>query len=395
MSQELISLIHNGSVKNFGDILNYYAIKTPSKRFLIDIESGKKFTYVEFNRLVDKTADYLSKQGMTKDDTLSIILDNSWPYLCFYFACIKMGIIVNPFPVSLEPQDLIRYINYVEPKLIATSNNMSKKLSEFSHSYSILEVEENRWADFIENYNEYNLFPICNLDAQACIYYSSGTTDSPKGIMISHRNMLTNIGSIVDGFRFDSQTNHLIFLPLGHTASINYSMLPCLFSGGTITLARSMWHIRNRFWSIISKYRITYVEMVPTALQIILNMNEQNKELDISSLKWIGCGSAQLLLNQQVAFQEKFGIPVGNLYGLSETGPTHIDYPLNPNWKPGSIGFPLSVNECKIFDENNVECSIGECGEIVLKGENIFIGYYKITKGILRQLEMVIFTLEI
>jgi len=381
MSKELILLIRNESVKNFGDILNYYAIKTPDKLFLIDIESEKRFTYFEFNMLVNKTSDFLAKQGMLQGDTLSIVLENSWPYLCFYFACMKMGIIVNPFPISLEPQDLIRYINYVEPKLIATNTSMSKKLSEFKHPYKVLEVEENSWTNFIENYNEFNSFPECNLDAQACCYYSSGTTANPKGIMISNRNMLTNIRSIVEGFRFNSQENHLIFLPLGHTASINYSMLPCLFSGGTITLAKSIWEIRSDFWTIIAKYRITFLEMVPTSLIIILNMKKLDKELDISSLKWIGCGSAQLLVSQQIAFKEKFGIPVGNLYGLSETGPSHIDYPLEDNWESGSIGFPLSVNECRVLDKNNVECVVGEIGEIVLKGENIFIGYFKNKKG--------------
>jgi long-chain acyl-CoA synthetase len=119
--------------------------------------------------------------------------------------------------------------------------------------------------------------------------------------------------------------------------------------------------------------------MVPTSLFIILNMPKPRSDLNISSLKWIGCGSSQLLTAYQDKFDAKFGIKVGNLYGLSETGPTHIDYPLDNNWNPGSIGYALSVNECKILDDNDNICGVGISGEIVIKGDNVFIDYYKNT----------------
>jgi len=68
---------------------------------------------------------------------------------------------------------------------------------------------------------------------------------------------------------------------------------------------------------------------------------------------------------------------VANLYGLSETGPTHIDDPLAPGWKTGTIGIPLDVNDVKIYDENDEELGPNETGEIVVKGDNVFVGYYR------------------
>lgn len=381
MSQNHIDFLQNKIIHNFGDILSHYASQTPNKRFVTDLVLNQEFTYEEFNDLVNKTANYLTQQGLSQGDILSIVLDNSWPYLAFYFACIKLGVVVNPFPTSLEPQDLKRYLDYVHPKRVAVNDQVFQKLSRFELPCPALEIDENNWLHFLGEVPSFSSFPQCILEAPACLYYSSGTTASPKGILVSHQNMLANISSIVEDFEFSDTDNHLIFLPLGHTASINYSLLPCLFAGATLTLTQSIWSIRNRFWSIISEHRVTYLEMVPTALFIILNMPEPDKNLDISSLQWIGCGSSQLLESQQTGFLEKFGIPVGNLYGLSESGPSHIDDPRKLDWKPGSIGFPLSVNECKILNEAGNECSEEECGEIVLKGANIFIGYYKNDQG--------------
>jgi long-chain acyl-CoA synthetase len=96
-------------------------------------------------------------------------------------------------------------------------------------------------------------------------------------------------------------------------------------------------------------------------------MNLPILDLDLTSLRFIGCGSSSLPMASQMEFMKKYLISVSNLYGLSETGPTHIDNPERENWTPGSIGEPLSVNKCKIAND----------GEILIKGSNVFIGYYK------------------
>jgi long-chain acyl-CoA synthetase len=79
----------------------------------------------------------------------------------------------------------------------------------------------------------------------------------------------------------------------------------------------------------------------------------------------------------QIEFQKRFGVAVPNLYGLSETGPTHYDDPSRPGWQPGSIGRPLDVNEADIVDANDAPVSPHQVGEIVIKGDNVFVGYYE------------------
>jgi long-chain acyl-CoA synthetase len=179
--------------------------------------------------------------------------------------------------------------------------------------------------------------------------------------------MLNLISSIVRGFKFSDQDKQLAFLPFGHTASINYNILPALLTGCDLYISNGFEFLRSNFFSTLSDCQITYVEIVPTVLFMLNKLKIDVSNLNLSSLSFIGCGSSTLPLGAQKEFINQYNIGVGNLYGLSETGPTHIDDPREKNWQPGSIGFPLDVNECKVSED----------GELLIKGDNVFIGYYK------------------
>ena len=94
-------------------------------------------------------------------------------------------------------------------------------------------------------------------------------------------------------------------------------------------------------------------------------------------MAFVGCGSGPLPLSTQNKFEEKYGIPVSNMYGTSETGQINYDNPNEINWKPGSIGFPMDMNKVKIVNDSFNEVSVGEIGEIIVRGHNPFAGYYK------------------
>ena len=132
-------------------------------------------------------------------------------------------------------------------------------------------------------------------------------------------------------------------------------------------IAESFSKIAPNFFKILSEEKINYTQVVPTIVYMLLKINYKIKDLDFNSLMFVGCGSSILPLETQNKFEEKFGIKIGNLYGLSETGPTHVDDPRADDWRPGTIGIPLDVNECKISKES----------EILIKGKNVFSGYYK------------------
>jgi acyl-coenzyme A synthetase/AMP-(fatty) acid ligase len=350
------------------------------RTFIFDLKTKRGYSYAQFDRLVDKTSNYLLSEGVRKGDRVTAVIENSPEYCFFYFAALRIGAIFNPMPYISHKEEIKKNIALVEPALVLIDQRRQEEFQVGGDNIVFVPVGGDRRFEAIIAGMAGTIYPEIEIDADqpACLYYSSGTTSDPKGVLFSHKNMTSNIASICRGFRFSRDNEiHLVFLPLGHTASINYSFLPCAFVGGKVILAENFWDIRNRIWDTIEEHRVTYMETVPTVLYSILNIHRQGTDKDISSLRYVGCGSAPLQKNIQVEFERRFGAKVANLYGLSETGPTHIDYPLAPDWEPGSIGVPLDVNEAFIMDEDGKELPPNRTGEIVLKGENVFVGYFK------------------
>ena len=281
----------------------------------------------------------------------------------------------------MSDRELVKNVNFVESKLLITH----QLIDIDSIPVNCLSFKFNDDDDFLlqlETYKDDKYErEICSDDI-ACIYYSSGTTGNTKSVLYSHKNMLSLTKSIVNDFQFLSESIHLGVLPLGHTAITNYQLLPSLYAGSTLFLADNFNSVRGDIWKIVADFNITYLQVVPTILfaMIATPYDDENVKAN-RSLKYIGCGSAPLSIESQINFYNRFNVKVANLYGLSETGPSHFDNPLLPNWEPGSIGYPLTVNDCKIFSKDLNELKVGEIGQIGLKGDNVFVGYYKNKKA--------------
>ena len=337
-------------------IADYFAEHLSSKNGVLEVETGIEKSYA---LIYESALSLAAGLELEKGDHLTIILPNSCAWIEYFLASMIGGWGFSPLPCFVQVQELDKILTYVKPKAIITDReDINKKLGS---KYKVLKVYENQAS--YENYKR----PVIMEDEAAALYYSSGTTGNPKGVIYSHKNITSLIASIIRGFKFTSKDKQLAFLPFGHTASINYNILPALMVGCNLIISQGFEQLRQNFFMILSKHRITYTQIVPTVLLMLNKLSLKSEALDLSQLQFIGCGSSTLPLTSQKEFMEKYGVKVANLYGLSETGPSHIDDPRDPGWEPGSIGFPLDVNKCKIAED----------GEIMLKGENIFIEYYQ------------------
>ena len=361
-------------IDTVGARLQLHAFTYPNQAAVVQLETGESLSYSELNKAIDSCVSWLLDAGIRPRRILALVADNSIATLTIYLACLRAGIIVNPYPTTIEPVELEKYLQLfdVEHLVFPDESKFASILENVpgSHSYKSGTFVQNLIRD-MRTSESVDSCP----NSPACMYYSSGTTGSPKGILYSYRNIEALIESMVEGFEFKASDKHLVMLPLGHTAAINYSVLPSIWAGSTLFLASSFWAIRGQFWELVQKHQITYVQTVPTILFALSHMPVPKEKP--SGLEWIGCGSAPLPMTVQENFQKLTGIPVGNLYGHSESGPSHIDHPLRAGWVPGSIGEPLSCNSCQILDDDGNPVNDGILGEIALKGDNIFIGYYK------------------
>ena len=357
------------------EAISFYSNSSNEREFCYDLSLDKSFSYADFNDNINRCANFINSLPSDKPKIISSAIGNSIEGLIIFFAAQKVGAAINPMPNSLSENEILRNLEFLNPDVIfLEKTQMSNNFKD--HKIVYVDMEQRNFLDILCQYPRENTF-FPNRDDIAALYYTSGTTSDPKCMEYSHNSQIKLIDSISHSFAFNEADIFLGVLPIGHTAITNYQLLPCLYNGSKLILAENYISLRQNLWELISEHNVSYLQVVPTILIMILNTPTQFQSFNRLNLKYIGCGSAPLSLEIQTQFEEKFGLPVSNLYGLSESGPSHFDNTQEKGWKPGSIGKPLDVNECVIFKDNFELADPNEVGEIALRGENIFNGYYK------------------
>ena len=361
----------------FSEILEHTATTNPENIFLI--QNDKRYNYHKFNKLVNLCSNFFQELNLNSGDIVSFILPNSIDYLIIYFAAIRSRIILNPFPYHLNAEEVISKIETINPGVVFCQEPHFKQLSK--SRFNVVNIEDlagRSFVDFLVKTQSVDFSKISvNRESVAVLYYSSGTTGNQKIIEYSHRSMVLTQASMLRASFTEFNSVHLCVLPLGHTAAIRYTIKQCICTASTVVLYNSFWKLRNNLWDDIKKYGATFMEVVPSILIAILNTPYKNFNVEkIRSMNFIGCGSAFLPKNVQDSFEEKFSIPIANLYGLSETGATHFDDPRKPGRKTGNIGIPFDLFDVKIFDQDGNEISDESMGEIGIRGPGLLKGYF-------------------
>lgn len=371
----IISEMQKNMPARITDFLVHWDQIHPHKIFLYDQTKKRGFTFREVRQFVSGARSYFEKSALKRGDIITLYLRNGLEFCLLFLASLDSELVVFPYPYLFSPAELIRDLRSIPSRAIFID---AERTNEFEgsglenivpigpDSPGIFEKKDKESSRHVRNREK-------NADEFACIFPSAGASYHPRGIYYSHRNIMALIPSICRAFHFKTEEVHLILLPLALSASLNYSFFPALLQGSTVVLTESFWNIKDRFWKICNEHAVSYVQTIPTVLHTLLHLPKTFE--NVPSLNYIGCGSAPLDKKMQTDFFSRFGLPVANLYGLTETGPTHVDYPLDPGWKPGSIGKSLDVNQVSIVDREGNPVPQGVKGEILIKGDNVFPGY--------------------
>jgi long-chain acyl-CoA synthetase len=211
---------------------------------------------------------------------------------------------------------------------------------------------------------------------ESIIIYTSGTTGKPKGCLLTHENLIANARQITDWLKFNEQDRLLTVMPLFHMNAVSVTTMTALYAGGSTVVSPKF--SASRFWQIVSDYEITSFGSVATMLSMLLQKypNGFPENVKTEQLRFAMCGSAPVPAEILRKFEETFDCLVIEGYGLSESTCRSTFNPPDKSRKPGSCGKPIG-NEMKVFDENDCEVTNGELGEIVLRGENVFKGYFQ------------------
>ena len=384
----------SGPFINVRQLLESRVEATPHKDFLFDLDTDRVFTYKQFDKLVNHATSLLISLGIRKGDRVSLLLTNRAAYLIFYFACFKMGswavpvnallktneigfIIVNSEAAAAVTQPDL-YSGLVECRgrisslrhvVLVSGGNNSVQISDPVARYALPEDEDLR--------NEFDLLPTeIAPEDEAVIIYTSGTTGSPKGVVLTHGNLLSNAQQIAQWLRLGTDDRALMIMPLFHVNALMTTCLAALWAGGSVALAPRF--SASQHWEIVRRYSVTYFGSVATMLSILnhTHPNGLSEEARSPGLRFALCGSAPVPVEVMKQFEALFNCPVIEGYGLSESTCRSTFNPPDERRRPGSVGLPIG-NEMKIFDEDDREMGDGAIGEIVLKGPNIMKGYYR------------------
>jgi long-chain acyl-CoA synthetase len=209
-------------------------------------------------------------------------------------------------------------------------------------------------------------------DDLALLVYTSGTTGQPKGVELTHRNIMAMTKSMISAMRLGADAHSLLILPLFHVNGIVVSVLSPLLAGGQATVAGRF--NPATFFPTVEDVRPTYFSAVPTIYAMLADLPAEVTP-DTSSLQFAACGAAPMPVELINRFQDRYGIPILEGYGLSEGSCASTSNPLDGLRKPGTVGTALPGIEVAVMDEHGQLLTDGSPGEVVVRGPTVMRGY--------------------
>jgi acyl-CoA synthetase (AMP-forming)/AMP-acid ligase II len=350
------------------------------KPALIDGPSGREVTYAELERSVRSFAAGLAARGFAKGDTFGIYMPNVPEYAVAVHGVVAAGgrcTTANPLYTARE---LGHQLADSGASMLLTVPPFLDVALEAAAEASC-EVFVLGEADGAAPFSELLGDPEATADVEidpaadiAAIPYSSGTTGLPKGVLLSHRNLVANMvqAEAVLAVRPDDVV--IAVLPFFHCYGLCVIMNLGLFAGATlVTMPRFEL---EQFLDLLERHQVTRAYVVPP-IALALAKHPAVDDRDLSALRHVLCGAAPLGADLAEDCSRRIGCPVSQGYGMTEMSPvTHLVPPLGAVDKPGSIGPPVPGTECRLVDPDTGEdAAPGEPGELWMRGPHVMRGY--------------------
>ncbi len=362
--------------------------------YIDENDNRVELSYAEFIELVVGCARFLQKHGLRHGDRISTISHNHWHTVVQYFAAWLLGLVVVPVNLAEDDERIAYILANAKVELAFIRADHKERLRKIFETYDNLKhietvICEDKTDNFIRLEQDLELKEKSLADSEALIVYTSGTTGTPKGVVLSQRNLLEDARSIAQWHNIDENVKMMCVLPIHHVNGTVVTMITPFFTGGSTVLNQRFR--TDRFFPIINEEKVHIVSVVPTLLQYLINYYSESEKDDTPSLRHIICGAGPLTVNTAETFEERFEIPVIHGYGLSETTcyssflPVDLEKDEHHKWLTEfdypSIGVPVPANEMAIHDEKGNSLPEKERGEIVIRGVNVMLGYYSNKKA--------------
>ncbi|MDT4820276.1 Long-chain-fatty-acid--CoA ligase [compost metagenome] len=355
---------------------------------------GRGLSFAEFGERVARLAGALKKLGVSSGDRVAMLSLTSHRYLEYFQAVPWADAVLNPVNIRWSAAEIIYSLDDSESSVLIVDDAFkelgARVASQARTIRTVIYAGDGECPEGMFNYelliadNE----PVEDArrggDSLLGIFYTGGTTGFPKGVMLSHNNLVVTAMALLDVNTVNTQSRYLHVMPMFHLADI--SVMAALFmAGGTHVVLPSF--IPRQVMETISSERITSVVLAPSMLQMLLDTREAEhdlQELDFTSLERLMYGASPItptLLNRARSVFISAGFAQG--YGMSELAPVatlllpeHHCAEYQANGKMYSAGLPAICVEVRIVDGDDREVPRGTPGEIVVRGPNVMLGYW-------------------
>lgn len=338
----------------------------------------RTISYQELSDWTSRFAGGLRAVGLQPGDRFAVYLPNLPQFVIAIWGGFKAGCVPTPMNPTLKKREIIHQITDSGAKLIIAPVFMLEEVEKAAAELAGLKVFVVGPGSTHRNFDELVKHPpqfVERTDDDIALQpYTSGTTGKPKGVLLTHKNLSSNVQSVMKLFaKTGSAERLLVPIPMFHITGMTVLMLSPLSWGATI-YPMLRWDAEQAM-QLIQEHKITSMVCVPTLYIDLLN-HPKADQYDLSSLKLCSSGGAKMPVPVIEAMEQKLGVTVYEGYGLTETSPvTHTNLAA-PKRKVGSIGWPLEGAECKIVDENNRRLSVGQVGELCVRGPMVMKGYH-------------------
>jgi long-chain acyl-CoA synthetase len=331
-------------------------------------------TYGELDREAGRVAAGLSRAGLRPGERVCLHLANRPEFPLAYYGCHKLGVTPVALNVTYAREELRYIIADSEAAAILSAPPFAAQLPEAGETPTV-RVRVGTGEPGAIGFEAFAAHPPMRAvdgdrEDLAAILYTSATTGRPKGVMLTHANVVSNTHATVHHLRMTPDDAGLCALPLFHCFGQNFIMNALVAAGGTMVLQERF--VPADFLAAIARHRVTILYAVPT--MYILLLAGDLAAHDLSPLRLSFSAAAMLPGDVESRWTTASGLPVSQGYGLTESSP-FATYNHEHRHRPGSVGTPIENVEVRVVDEQDREVPDGELGEIVIRGPNVMRGY--------------------
>lgn len=368
--------------------LRQAAHRFPEKVAIIEPESGdRQWTYAQLEDYSSILAASLAAHGVSPGDRVALWFKNSVEYVLSFYGIMKAGGVVVPVSTHFGERELAHQLQVTGAMgLISSNSSLTRAKTATDRLPLRVAITENAdefvspgivaFSTLLQGTDRIDRsLGIDPHETLAVLPFSSGTTGLPKGVMLSHANLLSNLYQVEQAQEVGHDDLMLNQLPFFHIYGMTVLFGVAILAGAAQILA-SRFRPVDEFLSLFERFHPTLFFTVPLILQEFCH-HPKVREMDWSGLRYINTGGAPLAPELQERFTSLTGVPVIQGYGLTESSPTTHVVPLD-KIKVGSIGTPVSLTEHKIVDPiNSEEVQPGQIGELWVRGPQVMRGYYQ------------------